>query len=317
MDQAFTHKTNAEEVLLKSWQRTGDDTFTVIAQWPRTHRFYTSRNGLHDPLLLTETIRQTLPLLSHSAYGVPFGHQLMWHDFAFDIRPEATYDDGDPADVALHITCSDVTYRRKHASAVTLSVEVERAGRQLATARSRFTIQDRAVYNRLRGPYADIAAANARALPLPPPAAMTPFGRDRFEDVALASTDRPRRWQLRTDTAHPIFFDHLVDHTPGMLLLEAARQAALATAYPAPVTVTGMDSVFSRYAELDVPCWVTAEPLTDSGSSEHGSPPKPFADRVRITAEQNDREIFSSLVTLAPIPAQAPVSAAAPTHTAR
>ncbi|WP_142212826.1 AfsA-related hotdog domain-containing protein [Streptomyces sp. SLBN-118] len=62
-----------------------------------------------------------------------------------------------------------------------------------------------------------------RLLLLPPPACLTPFGRDRFEDVVLAATDRPDRWQLRVDTTHPILFDHLVDHAPGMLLLEPAR----------------------------------------------------------------------------------------------
>jgi hypothetical protein len=75
-----------------------------------------------------------------------------------------------------------------------------------------------------------------------------------------------------------------------MLLLEAARQAALATAHPDTVTVTGMDSDFVRYAEMDVPCWVEAEQLADPG-------------QVRISARQNGKEIFASVVTLTAVAA--------------
>ncbi|MFC9505299.1 ScbA/BarX family gamma-butyrolactone biosynthesis protein [Streptomyces sp. NPDC057002] len=285
----LTHKTNQDEVLLRSWRRTAPDAFTVTAAWPATHPFYVNRLGLHDPLMLSETVRQTLPLLSHGAYNVPFGHQLLWKDFSWTLDPAAAHADGGPAELELHITCDEVTYRRERASAISLRVDVERDGRPLASVRSRFTVQDRTVYNRLRGPYADAAAATARAVPLPPPAGLTPFGRDRFEDVVLAATDRPDRWQLRVDTTHPILFDHLVDHAPGMLLLEAARQAALATAHPDTVTVTGMETDFVRYAEMDIPCWLEAEQLADP-------------DQVRISARQHGKEIFASVVTLAAAP---------------
>ncbi|WP_369196628.1 ScbA/BarX family gamma-butyrolactone biosynthesis protein [Streptomyces djakartensis] len=287
---SFTHKTNESEVLLRSWRRTAPDSFTVTAVWPAAHPFYGNRLGLHDPLLLCETVRQTLPLLSHGAYQVPFGHQLLWKDFDWALDPAAAYADGDPAELELHITCDEVTYRRERAAGISLRAEVERGGRRLATARSRFTIQDRTVYNRLRGAYADAAGATARAVPLPPPAGLTAFGRDRFEDVVLAATDLPDRWQLRVDTTHPFFFDHVVDHAPGMLLLEAARQAALATAHPRSAVVTGMDSEFVKYAEMDAPCRLETERLADPGL-------------VRVGAWQHDREIFSSVVSLAAVPA--------------
>nr|WP_020124053.1 hypothetical protein [Streptomyces canus] len=149
-------------------------------------------------------MRETLPLLSHGAYHVLFGHQPLWKDFSWTLDLAAAQADGDRAELEPHISCHDVTYRRDRASAV----EVERDGRHLATAHSRFTIQDRTVYNRLRG---------ARAVPLPPSAGLSPFGRDRFEDVVLAATDRPAHWQLRVDTTHPVLFDPLVDHDPGLL----------------------------------------------------------------------------------------------------
>ncbi|NEA65242.1 AfsA-related hotdog domain-containing protein [Streptomyces sp. SID12488] len=130
---------------------------------------------------------------------------------------------------------------------------------------------------------------------------MEAFGRDRFEDVVPAATDRPGRWQLRMDTTHPILFDHVFDHAPGMLLLEAARQAALAAARPRRTAVTGMNSVFVKYAELDAPCWLETERSVDGG-------------KVRVVARQHDREIFSSTVPLsdAPVTSATPAAASAP-----
>ncbi|WKX71344.1 ScbA/BarX family gamma-butyrolactone biosynthesis protein [Streptomyces sp. XD-27] len=289
--RAYTHKSNPAEVLLTTWGQTGPDAYTVTARWPRVHDFYLTRYGMHDPLLLSETIRQTLPLLSHGAYEVPFGHQLLWRDFRWDLDPEALAADGEPAELTLHLTCPEVTYRRNRAASVALEVEAVRGGVRLGTARTRFAIQDRAVYERLRGRYADAAEAMARALPLPPPAPARPLGRDRFEDVVLSPTDGPHRWQLRTDTAHPVLFDHAVDHAPGMLLIEAARQAAQAVADPRPTIAAGMDIVFTRYAEMDAPCWILAEPLAAAADGRA---------RVRVTARQDDTDIFSAAVTLAP-----------------
>nr|WP_307847294.1 hypothetical protein [Streptomyces sp. F63] len=58
--------------------------------------------------------------------------------------------------------------------------------------------------------------------------------------------------------------------------------------------VTGMHSDFVKYAEMDAPCWLEAEPTAEPG-------------RVRVGAHQHDREIFSAVVTLA----------APPTHSSR
>ncbi|WP_326783197.1 ScbA/BarX family gamma-butyrolactone biosynthesis protein [Streptomyces sp. NBC_00151] len=304
--QSYTHKTRPEEVLLRTWERTGPDAFTVTAQWPRDHRFYRTRHGLLDPMLLSETIRQTLPLLSHGAYAVPLGHQLLWQDLDWHlVAPDPEIPAGPEGPLALHtgphpapalvelrITCPKVTYRRDRAAAIALTVQVLRDGAPFATAHSRFTIQARTVYERLRGRYADIAAV--RVLPLSPPASPRPVGRDGFEDVVLSPTHTPDRWQLRADTTHPILFDHPVDHAPGMLLLEAARQAAQALAHPAPTVAVGMESVFTRYAELDSPCWILADALPADLVGR---------TRVRVTARQNDRDIFTSTVTLAPAPA--------------
>ncbi|WP_238698223.1 AfsA-related hotdog domain-containing protein [Streptomyces sp. E5N91] len=167
-------------------------------------------------------------------------------------------------------------------------MDVTRNGVPLGTACTRFAIQERAVYERLRGRYADIPGL--RVLPLAPPASPARVGRLRFEDVVLSATDMSDRWQLRVDPMHPILFDHPVDHAPGMLILEAARQAALAATDPLRGVVTGMETVFHRYAELDEPCWIAANRLPGGPGGLR---------RVTVTGEQQGRPVFTCTVTLA------------------
>ncbi|WMX45693.1 ScbA/BarX family gamma-butyrolactone biosynthesis protein [Streptomyces roseicoloratus] len=291
--QRHTHKTNPDEVLLTEWERTGEHAFLVRANWPRSHAFYTARNGLHDPMLLSETVRQALPLLSHVGYDIPLGHQLLWHDFRWELEPSALLVAGRTSEVELHVTCSELKYRRGRAASMLLTAHVYREGRALARTRTRFAIQDRAIYERLRGQYADIELANARALPPAPPVPAPAVGRSRAADVALSPVGRPNRWLLRVDTGHPILFDHRVDHVPGMLLLEASRQAAQAMAAPRSSVIVGMDSAFIRYAELDAPCRIHAHRYTADEAGRR---------RVLVTAHQHEAEIFTNIVTLVAAP---------------
>ena len=69
--------------------------------------------------------------------------------------------------------------------------------------------------------------------------------------------------QLAVDTEHPYHFEHAQDHVPGMLLVEAGRQLAMAIAhlyYEVPFgtvfVVEEMQLNFKRFAELGVPLFV-------------------------------------------------------------
>ncbi|HEX5375904.1 MAG TPA: AfsA-related hotdog domain-containing protein, partial [Solirubrobacterales bacterium] len=72
---------------------------------------------------------------------------------------------------------------------------------------------------------------------------------------------------LAVDVEDPTFFDHPLDHIPGLYLLEGLQQIALAAACeelaadPATVLVSAMQMKFSRIAEFqpDVTCAVTLD----------------------------------------------------------
>lgn len=296
--QEFTHKLARAEVLLTGWAPAGEDRVTVTARWPRTHSFYASVAGRHDPMLLAETLRQSIPLISHACYDVPLGHHLIWQHFTYEVAHEAMWADGGPMDVELHIRCNDIVRRGGRLAALTMDVEILRDGLHLGTAHTRFSSHAPSIYRRLRGDRYTAPSDLAGAAPVPvgasapvvPPALVN---REHAADVVLSPTARPDQWQLRVDQSHPILFDHPVDHAPGMLLLEAARQAAHAVQGPRADTVVPVrfESAFFRYVEFDAPCVITAcvEPAARPGG--HPS--------VSVTALQEDHEAFSCRVTVA------------------
>ncbi|TJZ52218.1 transcriptional regulator [Streptomyces piniterrae] len=284
------HRAALSEVFLTDWSKTGSHSFTVTAQWPRSHSFYGSEHGVHDPLMLCETVRQTFPLLTHVAYDVPFGHQLSWSHFHYTVDPEVLRTERTPAEIELHVTCSDIRFYRSLPTLMTMHIEAVRDGLPLATVSTRFGCHSPAVYRRLRAGRADIEEAFTSAPQPPDPVARRAVGRHRDQDVVLTPTQEPHRWQLRADTAHPVLFDHPVDHVPGMVLLESVRQAGLALQPTwGPLIPTSMDISFNRYVEFDSPCWIEAEAITDSAPSS--APHQP----IRVNAHQDNGVAFTAI----------------------
>ncbi|MYU56763.1 MULTISPECIES: ScbA/BarX family gamma-butyrolactone biosynthesis protein [Streptomyces] len=284
----LVHKTAPDEVLLTGWRQEAEDHFVVTASWPEQHSFYVPVAGARDPLLAAESVRQAIPLLCHGAYGVPQGHRQIWDHFACALHPDALSADEGPATIELDVSCSDVRRRGSRLAAMTMQVRLMRDGACMGVAHARFTNQPPAIYQRLRGEYADLEAAMSRTIPLAPPISPKQVQRSRFRDVVLSPTNTAQVSQLRVDLAHPVLFDHPVDHAPGMLLLEAARQATHAVAHPHDVVLTGMDCAFSHYAELDAPCWIETSALGNELMGRLA---------VQVVARQFGREVFSALIT--------------------
>ncbi|QES43175.1 gamma-butyrolactone biosynthesis enzyme [Streptomyces venezuelae] len=298
--QEFVHKRVGAEVLLTGWAPAGEDRVTVTARWPRGHAFYAPVSGRHDPMLLAETLRQSIPLISHALYDVPLGHHLIWQHFTFEVASGAMFLDVGPMNVELRITCGDIARRGGRLAALTMDIEILRDGRRLGTAHTRFSSHAPAIYRRLRG---DRCTPPGDTAPFAPAVRPALVGRVHAEDVVLAPAPMPvpapipvpapHQWQLRVDQTHPILFDHPVDHAPGMLLLEAARQAAHAVQSPlgGAVFPIRFESAFFRYVEFDAPCLITAHVEPTAYPEGHLS--------VSVTALQEDNEAFSCRVTLA------------------
>lgn len=286
----LVHKARPGSVLLTGLRPDGSDGFVVTAHWPEAHECYVTGRTALDPLLLTETVRQSFPLLCHSAYDVPLGHHLLWDTFGYELTPAALAPADHSGAVELHVTCLESTRRGGRAAALTLLISVVQEGLLLAECRTRLTVQSPAVYQRLRAGRGTPEAVTA--LPAAPIASIAPSAlvRTGLRDVVLSPAVGLGRWRLRVDTTHPLFFDHPLDHAPGLLLLEAARQAALMLPADHPQSVMGMETSFTRYVELDAPCRIEARPL-DRDPGGHG--------RTVVSLWQNGVECFTAAVRLA------------------
>ncbi|MGW2717348.1 ScbA/BarX family gamma-butyrolactone biosynthesis protein [Streptomyces sp. NPDC001492] len=263
----LVHRAAVAETFLTDWERSGPDRFTLFAQWPRAHQLHVSPDrSAYEPLLVAETVRQCGALLAHAEYDAPFDHCFVLQELHLTTHPEHLAVAAAPAEPALDVTVSDVRHRAGRPTALRYDTVVRLGGERVATAHIAVSWTSESVYRRLRG---GRTPATVTALPLPPALPAAAVDRALPADVVLAPPDRPGRWQLRVDTAHPVFFDHPLDHVPGMLLLEAARQAARVRAV-GPAGGGSFRATFHQYAELDRPTWIEVTDETGTGLEVRG-----------------------------------------------
>ncbi|MFM9368660.1 ScbA/BarX family gamma-butyrolactone biosynthesis protein [Streptomyces sp. Da 82-17] len=285
----FVHRAAVAEVLLTGWARRDDERFGVTAQWPRCHSYFTQVDGHHDPLIVAETIRQIGALLAHTEFDVPLDQKFLMWDLRLTVVPEHLKVSGAPANIDIDVTCVEVRRRGPALAKLRYETVLRRDGQVVATGGASYTCASPQAYERLRRnrPHSDRPPL-ALTAPVPP----QHVGRTSPTDVVLSPIGEENCWQLRADTRHPVLFDHPQDHIPGMVLIEAARQAAHLLLGRESVLPVTMVSEFSRYAELDAPCLIRAEALPAEGNA-------PVS--VLVTGEQEGEPVFSTTVLVDPV----------------
>ncbi|MFE4171378.1 ScbA/BarX family gamma-butyrolactone biosynthesis protein [Streptomyces sp. NPDC056909] len=291
----YVHRAALAEVLLTGWRRIDEARFSVTGQWPRLHPFFSAVDGLHDPLLAAETIRQVGSLLAHAEFGTPLGHHFLLRDLSLTVEPRHLAIGGVPACLELEVFCPQIRRRGGELSGLRYEAVVRRDGRTVATGGAAFVCAAPAVYRRLRGERA--SRSDVRRPPLTAPVPPGSVGRSTAYDVVLSPTGEERVWLLRVDTGHPVLFDHPVDHIPGMVLLEAARQAANSVLPGGARVLTGFTAEFPRFAELDAECRIEIRALPERF---HGM------SSVLVTGSQEDEPVFTCVVSAPPPGSPAP-----------
>ncbi|KJY47989.1 hypothetical protein VR46_00600 [Streptomyces sp. NRRL S-444] len=283
----YVHRASHAEVFLTGCEKLDESNFALTGQWPRAHTFFISSDGVrHDSMQAAETIRQAGLFLAHSELGVPLGHHFLLWDLNVTTHPENMRIGPGPSDLSLLATCTDVVRRGKRLAEFRMEISIERDGRLCAVGGGRFACVSETTYRRLRG----AAGSTTRHSRLQPDIKVLPatVGRALPSDVVLSPTDQANRWLLDPDPRHPILFDHDGDHFPGMVLLEAARQAAGALCYPASLTPSSIYTDFQRYAEFDAPVWIEAS----------AAPMSPVdMPSIQVTGRQNDQTVFTALIS--------------------
>ncbi|WP_333768904.1 ScbA/BarX family gamma-butyrolactone biosynthesis protein [Streptomyces sp. IBSBF 2435] len=223
----MVHRTSPAEVLLTDMRRRAGGGFEAAASWPRSHATFPRDGGsLHSPLILAETLRQLGIYIPLRYFGAPATARMIITDLFFEIDPD---EEPEACSGATDITCTveEPRVRRDARGAVAglrMTVDFLAGGTVFARAGGGMRVLDERRYAEVRG------AAGAPW----PPVAVAGMARPTASELAV-----PSRHDVLighhagavvlgpADPRHPYFFDHPSDHVPGMVLLEAVRQATV------------------------------------------------------------------------------------------
>lgn len=234
------HKTRRDALLLHSWTRSAEHRFAVRARWSSDHPFYPAART-PDPMTVLETLRQAVILVAHVGYDVPRSAAFVMGAISTEIAPGAGFTPR--RSVMVEVSCGDVVLRGGGLRSLRATVVFRVGGRVIARGTGDLVALRAETYRRIRSGRPAIAHASGLTRLAAPLVGCATDG-----DVVLSRLG-PDSWRLALDTAHPYLFDHANDHVPGMVLLEAARQAH-AVAHPAR-SVRSVEAVFHRYAEFE------------------------------------------------------------------
>jgi 2-oxo-3-(phosphooxy)propyl 3-oxoalkanoate synthase len=261
VDRYLAHKHTTEHVFINDVARDGD-VLVALGGLPTMHRFFNdSAAPGHDVLLMAEFIRQGVEVIAHALLGVPLNSQFVLRTVELQLvrpQPGGISDQATPAVV----TFPDRQVRRNRsglAYAASGPVHCHIGGRLAARLGGTVAFMDRDAYDELR------SASGTPRLGEPSgsvaPCAPGAVGRQFRENVFIGQPQGPPREArcLVVARPHPAYFDRPLDHYPGMMIAEAARQlAASSVAADAGIPVTSVSTDFAdlnflSFAELDPP----------------------------------------------------------------
>lgn len=255
ISRALVHKESVAEVFLTDALPAGGDRVLVAAQWPRAHAFYRPDvTGCTDPMLLIETVRQAAIYVAHSHHGVPGTWPFIFSGLELSLEEhELTRSAGVPVQAVLDCTYTASDQRGKSRGRLDCVIEVD--GRVVGRATAKLLAVEAPLYRKLR--HRGAGSTEPRA---PRPAALLTgdqVGRHNPADILVGSADG--ELVLRVDPSHPAYFEHACDHLPGMVLIEAFRQAGYFLRHdpnrrlvgtPLPVWLSRLSVDFGSFGEL-------------------------------------------------------------------
>lgn len=267
LEPRLVYRLAPEQVVTTDWHRDPESSlFTVAVRVPLAHaRFSDTATPHADVVLLAEATNQAGVVVASNLLGVPLETQFLVRRFAVRLEPlEHNVVGRDKVRLALAQT-PDSTFRARpggHSTRAVLRTANAFEGRHSGATEVAGLFVAPEVYAGLR----ERVPTSREAPPPRPVDADRELRTGRLDPRnSVVTPVRPGREpgsyasEVLVDVDDPTFFDRPLDHVPGLLLFEAARQAATAAACarggatPADVAVTSAAFTFERFAELGEP----------------------------------------------------------------
>jgi hypothetical protein len=269
-------------------------------QLPRVHAYYndhTRAEKFYDGLLLIEVGRQAAILFAHRYGGADLDARFVFNTASFHIIDQEALRLGpNPGSCEISATTLAQKFRRGLAVGVTLEMLMTVDGAAAASVTLACQWMPAQNWGRLR-------QRGRAGLGLPTQPVMAPVdlsqrlapgsvARHSHHNVVIGSvimSSDGLTADVLLDYDHPCFFDHPLDHVPGMVQFEAIRQAAVTAAskcaglHPSQVVLLGMTVAFTRFGEFELPTLCIAGRPTSQGDSRLTTEVAITQDGVQIT----------------------------------
>lgn len=257
---ALVHKQVQCEVLLSGYDIV-DRVGTLHARWDRRDEFYRQAEGEYFSIgMALEMFRQSAVFMAHRMCGVELGSR-------FVMRRLTAYVDVDFLRVRQQAPEPTINIRplfdaeARSGRRIDWEMTLWNGTEQVGTSIGELSVLHEDVYQSLRSTATDASAF--------PPAVALPaadLGRLAQRDIVVSGRGQPNNHVLLAPREHSTYFDHPLDHLPGMLLIEGACQASVHVAGQPRSIVTGVDARFFRFAEFAPSCELETRPAGSAGT---------------------------------------------------
>ncbi len=319
--QHLVHRPDTREGYLLGGGHGVEHCFMLSTEMPDAHPLFNDTPAsFHDLHFVAYMVRRTVKFVAGRYFRIPEDSLAVSTSTTIDVTDLAAWRRGPgSAHVVVDLRIRPVGTADGGSGALEASCLVSIGGRSCCTAQARFVFLPPGFYRdqRARGRTESLRDAVRE----PPTVRSAGPLASRQADVTLPDTVRPEAvgrtdprnvvvgephliggdsllLGVRYDPVDPVFFGAGVDHVPGVLVIEASRQAAVLAAGElrgftgALCTITHWSGGFRGLAETDLPLWVTARPGPTS-RDQQGRP----SVTVGVDFTQGPRRIGS--VTLA------------------
>ncbi|WP_019871795.1 AfsA-related hotdog domain-containing protein [Salinispora oceanensis] len=277
VEPAVVHRRHADTAFLADVHPDGTGGYVATALLPERHAYYAAHvaeaNRRLDPMLLLEACRQLVIYIGHNGLGLADDTQFLMDSCELSVPADAYVQRADSGSTKLTIHATVATVRvGSRLRAFTSRCELSLGGVPIGSTVITSSVVSPAAYTLLRRrarggsppPWSDQLCPRLDGAAPP-----STVGRLVPADVLLAevrtdANETTARVLLPFD--HLGLFDHRLDHVPGTLLVEAARQLGTTLSPEPPAAVmTGLAGTFDTFVELDAPVHLVARPGTTDG----------------------------------------------------
>ncbi len=291
LNRALVHKRDLANVFVGQPERVDELHFRTPSSFPLDHGTYNDAlSGLSAAGFLIEVARQANLAISHQHYGVPLDSGFLVASIDWDFPARRPFIAGSLEPFDVHTTVLETAERKGELSALkTRTHFVDAQGHTFLSGGASFLISTRKMTTRV------VAADGPEVAPCAPELVQV----SRLENVLVGApvqdeATREERQPLVVNRRHPYFFEHENTHVPGMMLLEAAKQAAVSSALRRFPMLAGHygdlyrgEIRFSRFADLRSVTWVLARfgSLMESEGGARAEVTLEFFQRQRCIGE--------------------------------